>query len=148
MAPKTKPKRERAKHFFREWRESRFPNQLDAEEALGWSQSKISRLEKGVTPYDQDDLEHAAAVFGCSIVDLISRPPGGKITDKAEAIALLRRLAIVPNGFEENAYELIASAWKGVGAQSPQNPPPGSSQDANRPRTQERSGKRVLPFSS
>jgi len=53
-----------------------FPNQMDAMEALGWSQSKISRLENGDTPYNQDDLEFAAEVFGCSPADLITRPPG------------------------------------------------------------------------
>lgn len=75
MAPRPKPKRARAKHFFREWREQKFPRQADAEEALGWSQSKVSRLEKGETPYDQDDLERAAEVFGCAPADLISGPP-------------------------------------------------------------------------
>lgn len=75
MAPKSKPMRQRRRHFFREWRELRFPIQGAAEEALGWSQSKVSRLESGRTPYNQDDLEHAAEVFGCSPADLISRPP-------------------------------------------------------------------------
>lgn len=76
MAPRPKPQRTRQRHFFREWREKRFENQTAAEEALGWSQSKVSRLESGATPYSQDDLEHAAEVFGCSPVDLITRPPG------------------------------------------------------------------------
>jgi len=76
MAPKSKPKRVRARHFVREWREKLYPNQTDAEEALGWSQSKVSRLESGRTPYNQDDLEHAAEVFGCSPSDLLSGPPG------------------------------------------------------------------------
>jgi transcriptional regulator with XRE-family HTH domain len=76
MAPKSKPKRTRTRHFVREWREMLYPNQVDAEEALGWSQSKVSRLESGRTPYNQDDLEHAAEVFGCSPSDLLSGPPG------------------------------------------------------------------------
>src|SRR5690242_7191450 len=75
MAPRPRPARERKRHFFREWREMRFPNQAAAEDALGWSQSKVSRLESGSTPYNQDDLEHAAEVFGCSPADLVSGPP-------------------------------------------------------------------------
>jgi len=42
---------------------------------LGWSQSKISRLEKGDTPYDQDDLEVAAEVYRCAPFELITRDP-------------------------------------------------------------------------
>lgn len=30
---------------------------------LGWSQSKISRIESGQTPYNQDDLEIAAEAY-------------------------------------------------------------------------------------
>lgn len=75
MAPRQKPARKRRRHFFREWREKRFPNQSAAEEALGWSQSKVSRLEGGATPYNQDDLEHAAEIYGCTPADLISRAP-------------------------------------------------------------------------
>ena len=39
---------------------------------------KVSRIEAGKTPYDQDILEHAAEVFGCSPADLLSGPPGEK----------------------------------------------------------------------
>lgn len=71
MPPVQKPKRDRMKHYFREWREKRALTQDQAMEILGWSQSKISRLESGVTPYNQDDLEAAAEAYGCRIIDLI-----------------------------------------------------------------------------
>lgn len=50
---------------------------------LGWSQSKISRLEAGKTPYNQDDLEAASAAYGCSVPDLITVNPfkAGEVVD-------------------------------------------------------------------
>jgi len=35
----------------------------------------MSRLENGLTPYDQDDLEMAADLYKCTITDLLTRPP-------------------------------------------------------------------------
>ena len=75
MPPVKKPARVRLPHFFKEWRENRKMNVASAMESLGWSQSKISRLEKGDTPYDQDDLEAAAEVYGCAPFELITRDP-------------------------------------------------------------------------
>lgn len=83
MAPVPKPKRERNKHFFREWREYRGLTQEQAINLLGWSQSKFSRLEAGETPYNQDDLETAAIAYSCAATDLISVDPavGGEVVD-------------------------------------------------------------------
>lgn len=86
MAPVPKPKRERTKHFFKEWREKCGLTQEQAIGRLGWSQSKISRLESGDTPYNQDDLEAAAEAYGCSTTDLIGVDP----TKEGEVIDLLR----------------------------------------------------------
>jgi transcriptional regulator with XRE-family HTH domain len=88
MAPVPKPKRERTKHFFKEWREYRGLTQEQAIGRLGWSQSKISRLEKGQTPYDQDDLEVAAEAYGCDPTDLIRVDP----TKEGEVVDLMRLL--------------------------------------------------------
>lgn len=86
MAPVPKPKRERTKHFFKEWREYRELTQEQAIGRLGWSQSKISRMEAGETPYNQDDLEAAADAYRCSTTDLISVDP----RKEGEVIDLLR----------------------------------------------------------
>lgn len=103
MAPRPKPKRVRSKHFFREWREKVFTRQADAEEALGWSQSKVSRLEKGISPYDQDDLEHAAEVFGCTPADLISGPPGDHAANPEAAL----RLALTGYGVDPDELDQV-----------------------------------------
>ena len=86
MAPVPKPKRQRTKHFFKEWREYRGLTQEQAIGRLGWSQSKISRLESGVTPYDQDDLEAAASAYRCDPTDLIRVDP----TKEGEVVDLMR----------------------------------------------------------
>lgn len=88
MAPVPKPRRERTKHFFKEWREYRGLTQEQAIGRLGWSQSKISRLESGVTPYDQDDLEAAAEAYSCDPTDLIRVDP----TKEGEVVDLMRLL--------------------------------------------------------
>jgi len=75
MAPVPKPKRQRTKHFFKEWREYRGLTQDQVMGRLGWSQSKLSRLEAGLTPYNQDDLEAAADTYQCIPADLITVNP-------------------------------------------------------------------------
>lgn len=136
MAPIHKPKRERGRHFFRAWREKVFPNQLDAADALGWSQSKISRLENGETPYNQDDLENAAEKFGCTPVDLITRPPGD--ADNSPEIQL--RSALIAFGVDANdlgkAMGMIKGFLGDLDEQQRENPPRDQSEPANRPREQ------------
>lgn len=70
-----KPKRARTKHYFAEWREFRGLTQERAMDRLGWSQSKISRIENGQTPYNEDDLAAASAAYDCSPIDLLSVNP-------------------------------------------------------------------------
>lgn len=52
-------------------------------ERLGWSQSKISRVENGRTPYSQDDLEDASEAYSCTIFDLLNVNPlkEGEVVD-------------------------------------------------------------------
>lgn len=102
MAPVPKPKRERTKHFFKEWREHRDLTQEQAIGRLGWSQSKISRLEAGETPYNQDDLEAAAVAYRCSTTDLISVDP----TKEGEVVDLLR---LINDGNRDLAIRVLRS---------------------------------------
>lgn len=63
-----------------------------AVQALGWSQSTLSRLEAGETPYDQDKLEQLAELYRCDVVDLIRTDP----TDPQAEWAALVRIAKAP----------------------------------------------------
>lgn len=55
---------------------------------LGWSQSKISRIEAGQTPYNQDDLEAAAEAYSCEVSHLLTVDP----FRDGEAVDLVRLL--------------------------------------------------------
>jgi len=84
-------------------------------ELLGWSQSKISRLETGATPYNQDDLETAAELYNCSKADLITRPPGGNIppiNDIGEITAFLNRIDWASQHYLETVLGVIESGLK------------------------------------
>lgn len=101
-----KPRRARTKHYFAEWREYRGITQEQAIERLGWSQSKLSRIENGRTPYNQDDLYAAAEAYNTTPTALIEVNPlkEGEVIDlvrmiheatpeaKDAAIAVLRSL--------------------------------------------------------
>ena len=88
MPPVPKPTRERKDHFFKEWREYRGLTQEQAIGRLGWSQSKISRLESRATPYNQDDVESASEAYRCSVTDLLTVNPW----KEGEVVDLMRML--------------------------------------------------------
>lgn len=75
MAPVKKPARTRKAHFFAKWREAAGLTQEQAMQQLGWSQSKMSRIENLVTPFNQDDLEAAAELYGCNPAALLLVDP-------------------------------------------------------------------------
>lgn len=85
MAPVPKPKRKRQKHFFREWRDKLELTQDVAINRLGWTQSKLSRIEAGKTPYNQDDLEALEDAYGISKESLLGVDP----TKEGEVIDLV-----------------------------------------------------------
>jgi len=90
MAPVPKPKRARTKHYFREWRDKAGLTQEQAMGRLGWSQSKISRIESGRTPYNQDDLAAAAEAYATTETALIEVNPF-KEHEVVDLLALLRQ---------------------------------------------------------
>lgn len=75
MPPVKKPQRQRQPNFFQKWREKANLTQSDVQERLGWSQSKVSRLESGESPYDQDSLEMLAELYGCLTAELLLVDP-------------------------------------------------------------------------
>jgi transcriptional regulator with XRE-family HTH domain len=88
----------------REWRKfNGFTLEQVAQEAR-MSHSQLSRIERGVQPYDQHLLEFLAKMYGCDVADLIVRPPGQKfgvqqafdsipLDRREQAIAVLEALA-------------------------------------------------------
>lgn len=75
MPPRRKPTRTRSRHFITEWRDYLKLTQDEAADRIGVSQSKLSRVERGLTPYDQDFLEEAARAYGISPAHLIACNP-------------------------------------------------------------------------
>ena len=75
MAPVPKPKRQRERHFIREWREHANLTQERAADRIGMSRENYSKIENGKVPYNQDFLEEAAKAFNCAAADLIMRNP-------------------------------------------------------------------------
>lgn len=75
MAPKTKPKRERQRHYLAEWRKFRGLTQERAADRIGKTQAALSRYERGLTPYDQDILELLAEAYQTDPGSLLMRNP-------------------------------------------------------------------------
>lgn len=48
----------------------------DASEEMDISHGQLSRIERGLSPYQQPYLEIAARLYGCTVPDLLTRPPG------------------------------------------------------------------------
>ena len=75
MPPVHKTKRKRMRHFLREWREHRKLTQERAAERIGISRENLSRIERGLVPYNQDMLESSAIAYMCEPADLVMRNP-------------------------------------------------------------------------
>lgn len=65
----------RRKTFLREWRKYCRLSQEAAAESLDLTQGNLSKIERGEVPYNQDFLERAATVYGCTAADLLSVNP-------------------------------------------------------------------------
>ena len=76
MAPISKPKRQRQRHFIREWREYAKLRQEEVADRIRVDQSTISKVENGRSPYNQDLLEMLAPLYKArEPADLIRRDP-------------------------------------------------------------------------
>lgn len=75
MPPVKRPRTPRRRTFLKEWREYRVLTQEQASERIGVTQATLSRVERGVTPYDQDLLERIAFAYLCAPEDLLMRNP-------------------------------------------------------------------------
>jgi len=71
------------KQFFRQWREHLGHTQERALDRLGWSQSKLSRIESGATIWNASDLAELEAAYGVSSYLLLNTDPkkDGEVVD-------------------------------------------------------------------
>jgi transcriptional regulator with XRE-family HTH domain len=98
-----KPKRQRGRHFVREWREYRGLSQEQMASFVYLSRENYGRIEAGKVPYNQDFLELAAAALNCSPGDLISRSPA----NGSAPSLVLERLSAVDAKTVERAAALL-----------------------------------------
>ena len=118
MAKRYKSGAPARRHFLRHWREDRGLSQDQVAEAIGISKASVSRVENGITPYTQDVLETYARVLGCTVADLVSRPPSDpeglwaiwdrlRAEDRRRAVIILRALVDPDLGYpsDEKTFE-------------------------------------------
>jgi transcriptional regulator with XRE-family HTH domain len=79
MAAFPKPHRQRHRHFIKEWRRYRGLTQEQLAERLDMSRPNFSRIERGLTPYNQDVLEMMAEALRCEPADLLMRDPNSPV---------------------------------------------------------------------
>jgi transcriptional regulator with XRE-family HTH domain len=68
-------KRERSRHFLRQWRDARDKTQAEVADYLDIDQSTLSKIERGLLPYNQDLLERLALLYECAPWDLLTVDP-------------------------------------------------------------------------
>jgi transcriptional regulator with XRE-family HTH domain len=65
----------KGKNYIRAWREFRQMSQEELAEKVGSSHSTLSRVERGIQPYNQLLLEDLATELRCTVADLLIRNP-------------------------------------------------------------------------
>jgi transcriptional regulator with XRE-family HTH domain len=65
----------RNKTFLRQWRQHRGKTLVQVAEHLHMTHGQLSRIERGVQPYNQELLERLADLYMCDVVDLLIRDP-------------------------------------------------------------------------
>lgn len=88
MAPVSKP-RPRYRTFLRQWREFRGLTQEAAASRIGNDRTTLSKIERGLVPYDQALLEAAADAYRCEPADLIMRDPNSPIWELMDTVRKL-----------------------------------------------------------
>lgn len=75
MPPVKKPEHDRQATCIRNWRLYRSKQQDEVADALEIDRTTLSKIERGVLPYNQDFLERLALIYGCDASDLIDVDP-------------------------------------------------------------------------
>jgi transcriptional regulator with XRE-family HTH domain len=65
----------RRPHHLRAWRQYRGKTLVQAAEYLHMTHASLSKIERGLVPYNQDLLERLAEFYMCDPADLIVRDP-------------------------------------------------------------------------
>lgn len=65
----------RNKTFLRQWRQFRDKTLVAVAEHLHMTHGQLSRIERGLQPYNQELLEKLADLYMCDVVDLLIRDP-------------------------------------------------------------------------
>lgn len=60
----------------REWREHRGLSLEVVAADLGITHGTLSKIERGLSPYNQRQLERLAELYDCDVIDLLARSPG------------------------------------------------------------------------
>lgn len=74
LKPKTPPRWRTT--FLRQWREHSHRTLEEVAAKMGITHGQLSKIERGLSPYSQRILEVAAQEYGCTVQDLLTRPPG------------------------------------------------------------------------
>lgn len=61
--------------FLRQWRQHREKTLVQVAEHLHMTHGQLSRIERGLQPYNQELLELLADLYRCDVVDLLIRDP-------------------------------------------------------------------------
>lgn len=107
LANKSKP--DRGRHFLREWRQAHAKTQADIADYLNVEQSTISKIERGILPYNEDFLERLAALYDCSLSDLLTVNPK-EPPDKPRLI--YNNLRNAPPVVQERALAILSTVLK------------------------------------
>lgn len=65
----------RPKHFIREWRQFRKMSLDDLAASVPMDKGNLSKMERGILPYGQDNLERIAIVLNIEVDQLLRRNP-------------------------------------------------------------------------
>lgn len=61
--------------YLREWRKHSGKTLVEVAELVGMTHGQLSKIERGKQPYNSSLLDALADIYGCHVVDLISREP-------------------------------------------------------------------------
>lgn len=61
--------------YLRQWREHRQKTLVQVAEHLHMTHGNLSKIERGLVPYNQELLERLAELYRCEPVDLLIRDP-------------------------------------------------------------------------
>ena len=99
MDKNPEPDHETIRHYLRAWRLHLGLPQTAVQQRLGWPASRLYTIESGRAVLTDSVLKSLARVYGCTIDDLLNRPPPAekKVEDTGTALqqvlALLARVS-------------------------------------------------------